>query len=98
MHLRQIGSNQTEITINTAIGELRVFFSYETPVAAIDENGNHYRTEKYWSRTTSKHINGYLEGSKSAEMPQEWFDDLLKNEKPCQPKTALDFLTGREGA
>jgi hypothetical protein len=31
-------------------------------------------------------------------MPQEWFDDLLKNEKPYPPKTALDFLTGREGA
>lgn len=72
MKLREIGSNQTEIILDNAT----VLFSYETPVAAW-VNGKGYRTDKFWSNTTSKHISRY--GLKDAEKkPQEFFDNLVK--------------------
>lgn len=57
MNLRQLGSNKTEVTFTDGT---TVFFSYETPVAFRDTEGNYYRTEKFYSVTTSKHINQWL--------------------------------------
>lgn len=78
MNLKKLGSNKTELTINTKVGIMRVLFSYETPVAAIDDVGNHYKTDRFHSRTTNRHIASYLNGSDFAYMPQSWFDGLLK--------------------
>jgi len=75
MNLKQIGSNQTEIT--TAKGN-RVLYSYETPVAAWTEQGA-VRTSTKWSMTTSKHINAYLGGKDvGKEVPQEWLNSLVQ--------------------
>jgi hypothetical protein len=72
MKLKQIGSNQTEITTPTGA---QVLFSYETPVAAwID--GQFYKTDKFYSRTTSRHINAWAHCAVSK--PQEFFNNLLK--------------------
>jgi hypothetical protein len=71
MNIRIVGSNQTEVGTNVGI----VFFSYNTPVAA-KINGICYRTEKYFSNTTSKHINKWLEGRKAETRPQEFFYSL----------------------
>jgi hypothetical protein len=57
MKLRQIASNQTELSL--PCGSV-VFFSYETPVAAMLPSGRYIRTEKKWSVTTSKHLNKWL--------------------------------------
>ena len=64
MKLKQIGSNQTELTLEDGT---QVFFSYETPVCIRTEAMNLGKkqtrvcvtTEKY-SRTTSKHINNWV--------------------------------------
>lgn len=48
--------NKREVVYSNGI---RILFSYNTPVAGEDEYG-FFKTEKNWSRTTSKHITGYL--------------------------------------
>jgi hypothetical protein len=67
MKLRQIGSNQTELTL--PCGAV-VLFSYETPVAAQLASGGFVRTEQKWSVTTSRHINKWLQGIDAQEVPQ----------------------------
>ena len=57
MILRQVGSNQTELSFNNGT---TLFFSYETPVAGFTPSLGHFKTETYYSRTTSKHINQYF--------------------------------------
>ena len=57
MILRQLGSNQTELSFNNVNS---IFFSYETPVAGHTLDLGHFKTSTYYSRTTSKHINQYF--------------------------------------
>ena len=77
MRLKPLGANQTTITTNTG---MTILFSYETPVACI-VNGEAFRTDKQWSRTTSKHINKWLEYYDEVNLkPQSMFDNLLKGE------------------
>lgn len=74
MKLNKLGPNKTEVQI----GNVVVFFSYNTPVAAQLSDGKYVRTNKKWSVTTSKHINQWLGGVRAEEVEQ------------C----ALDFLAG----
>lgn len=80
MNLTPMGSNKTELKLN----DWFVFFSYRTPVAAIDRRtGKAYRTEKKWSVTTSKHITQYFQSLNKPDAanvelkPQEFFDKLV---------------------
>ena len=57
MKLKQLGSNMTEIKT----GNSDVLFSYETPVAGWDILGA-FKTDKFFSQTTSRHINKYFDG------------------------------------
>ena len=74
MKVKSIGANQTEVTLSN--GD-QVFFSYETPVAAI-VGGLSYKTEKKFSTTTTRHLNKWLGngGINGIERPQEFFDNL----------------------
>lgn len=87
MKLRQLGSNQTELTATKMVkgitdypAELTVLFSYETPVACHVEGVGYFRTEKKWSVTTSLHINKWIDangGSEAEQKPQTFFDSLI---------------------
>lgn len=82
MNLTPIRANMTELETH----RMTVLFSYKTPVAVMIDEGLgfvFYRTEKYWSRTTSKHINQWLGiyGKVASEKPQEYFDNLLAGAK-----------------
>jgi len=57
MKVSPIGSNMTEVTLSNGT---RILYSYETPVAARLEDGTAIRSEIFFSKTTSKHINKYL--------------------------------------
>ena len=57
MILRELGSNQTELSLNNGNS---IFFSYETPVAGFDSEDGFFKTETYYSKTTSRHINAYF--------------------------------------
>ena len=56
MRLTPIAANQTEIETADA----RIFFSYKTPVAAYIFGRGFVRTNKFWSVTTSRHINKWI--------------------------------------
>ena len=74
MILRQIGSNQTELSLNNGDS---IFFSYETPVAGFDAEDGFFKTETYYSKTTSRHINAYLGDVKASEVPDQYIVDLV---------------------
>ena len=67
MKVKQIGSNMIELTkiveSEDSYGKYYILVSYETPVVVIAfTNGKHnvYITSKYYSPTTTRHINKYL--------------------------------------
>jgi len=73
MKLYQKGSNMTELDL----GFVQVFFSYETPVAARLTDGTLVRTEQWYSATTSKHINKWLQGCDALTVSQDRISFLL---------------------
>ena len=72
MFVNPIKKNLTEIVTS----DKAVLVSYQTPVAA-RVNGEYLRTDKFWSITTSKHINHWLHGQEAEERPQSFFDGLI---------------------
>ena len=74
MQLKRLGSNQTEISLNNGT---KVFFSYDTPVAAQLPDYEYVRTATKWSVTTSRHINKWLEGVNATEVDQEVLNNLV---------------------
>ena len=57
MKLTPIAANQTSVSFNDGT---EVFFSYKTPVAAYLPDKGYVRTSKFYSVTTSRHINKWL--------------------------------------
>ena len=78
MQLTPIASNMTEVETS----EARILFSYRTPVAAYVFGDGFVRTEKWWSVTTSRHINKlfYYVGEEDDQIP---FESLKQFEKYC---------------
>jgi len=75
MILRQLGSNQTELSLNNGNS---IFFSYETPVAGYSDDIGFFRTATYYSKTTSRHINQYLRDVDDVkEVPDQYIVDLV---------------------
>ena len=79
MKLYQKGSNQIELDMGFA----QVFFSYETPVAARLTDGSLVRTDQWYSATTSKHINKWLNGCDALTVSQYRIDCLLTSASEC---------------
>ena len=76
MQLKPLGSNQTELRLTNGT---TVLFSYETPVACYsNDDGKYYRTNKQWSRTTSKHINKWLESISAVSIDQIELESIIK--------------------
>jgi hypothetical protein len=70
MKVRQIGHNQIQVSKRNGT----FLVSYETPVAAHIDGIGYLRTEKFWSNTTSRHINKWLDGYTANLIPQEDMD------------------------
>ena len=74
MKLTPIATNQTELSFTNGA---QVFFSYKTPVAAYLPEKGYVRTSKFWSVTTSRHINKWLQGVTNVdEIDQSILDNL----------------------
>ena len=74
MKLTPIAANQNEVEFTNGT---QVFFSYKTPVAAYCPSQGYIRTAKFWSVTTSRHINKWLKGiTEVTEVPQEMLTEL----------------------
>ncbi len=74
MKLTPIAANQNEVSFNNGT---QIFFSYKTPVAAYLPERGYVRTERFWSKTTSRHINKWLQGVTNVdEIDQSILDNL----------------------
>ena len=74
MQLTPIASNMTEVETS----EARILFSYRTPVAAYVFGEGFVRTEKWWSVTTSRHINKWIgKDVTTEEVAQTYLDKLV---------------------
>ena len=75
MQIKPIASKMTELEVNNTT----ILFSYSTPVAGYSDEGA-FRTDKYYSVTTSKHINKYLGGKDVGKVvPQSYIDALVED-------------------
>ena len=73
MQLTPIASNMTEVETS----EARILFSYRTPVAAYVFGRGYVRTEEFFSVTTSRHINKWLDGGTAEKVAQTYLDKLV---------------------
>ena len=76
MKLRRIGYNQTVVEYNNGS---EVFFSYDTPVAARLQDYEYLRTQDFYSKTTTRHINKYLDGVNAKKVSQQTINNLVGN-------------------
>jgi hypothetical protein len=68
------------------IGDKKILISYKTPVAYYQKGVGFAKTDKFWSRTTSRHINSWIEmsgyvanrGDGLREISQDKLDALIK--------------------
>ena len=73
MKLNPVGSNMNEVEVNGK----SVLFSYKTPVAGYDDQGA-FRSEDWFSMTTTKHINNYLGGKDvGRKVSQSYIEGLV---------------------
>ena len=73
MKLNPVGSNMNEIEVDGK----SILFSYKTPVAGWDDEGA-FRSEDWFSMTTTKHINKYLGGKDVGRtVPQSYIEGLV---------------------
>jgi len=85
MKLNPIRQNMNEVEIKDKI----ILFSYKTPVAYYKARVGYAKTNKFWSKTTSKHINEWLRdkgyskerGNGLREVDQDILDNLLNEVK-----------------
>ena len=73
MKLEKIGVSKTLLTLSSGS---EIFYSYNTPVAA-QVAGEFYKTNEYYSRTTSKHITQYLNGRYAHPVEQSFINQIV---------------------
>ena len=73
MKLTPIAANQTSVSFNDGT---EVFFSYKTPVAAYLPDKGYVKTDKFYSVTTSRHINKWLPTSDVLEVSDTFLKQL----------------------
>jgi len=74
MQIKRLGTSKTLLVLPSGA---EAFFSYETPVAFQMQSGELFKTEEYYSRTTSKHITQYLNGREAESVPQSFINQLV---------------------
>lgn len=74
LKINLIGANMTLVHLPKG----SILFSYETPVAAYVSGRGYVKTSKKFSKTTSKHINQWLDGAGAEEVPQSEIEALVE--------------------
>jgi hypothetical protein len=77
MRVKQVTTTSTEVSLADGT---EVLFSYSTPVAALVPGKGWIRTEQFYSKTTSKHVNAWLRtncGGTVQTVPQWDLDQLV---------------------
>lgn len=71
--LQHLAPNQTVLALDNGT---EILFSYSTPVAAFVPGRGYVKTDRRYSVTTSKHINGWA-GKTAATVPQNELNALV---------------------
>lgn len=74
-HVEHFGPNQMAIRH----GDVTVFYSYDTPVAAALGSSVFVRTDKFYSNTTSRHIGKWLAGRSAS-------NGAARDHRPTHPR------------
>lgn len=82
--IRILGKRRSEIQIPHGY----LLISYDRPVAALLQ-GRFFRTSKFHSLHTTRHINKWIREAPSYAMDQEWFWRILKGEDYAIPPRLL---------
>ena len=80
MKLQSLAANRTVLIFNKGITE--ILFSYDTPVAGYSNKLGYIKTDKYYSQTTTRHINKYIGDNYHTVVSQSVINDLLKEQIP----------------
>lgn len=93
MNLKPLAANITEIEI----GDKTILFSYKTPVAYHEAGVGYFKTNKFWSATTTRHINKWLAMNgfsgnmdRLSSIDQVKLDNLLNEYEPKQKECNCD--------
>ena len=76
MKLSPIAANRNIVTFNDGT---EVFFSYSTPVAGYSPELGYIKTEQWYSSTTTRHINKYLDNNKATEVLRDLYAPFTLN-------------------
>lgn len=76
MKLTPIAANRNLINYNNGS---EVFFSYSTPVAGFSPELGYIKTDRWYSSTTTRHINKYLDCIPAKTVSQETINNLVGN-------------------
>ena len=76
MRLITHGNNRTELQYENGTC---VFFSYQTPVAGYTPSESYVKTDKWYSSTTTRHVNRWLDGKPAREVSQQFINQLQVN-------------------
>jgi hypothetical protein len=86
MKLQSFAINRTLLSFADGT---EVFFSYSTPVAGYKPNIGYVKTNQWYSSTTTRHINKYLQDSyypspvgKVSEVNQDTINNLIREYIP----------------
>ena len=76
MKLTPIAANRNVISYNDGT---EVFFSYSTPVAGYSTELGYVKTDKWYSSTTTRHINKYLDNVNATTVSQQTINELSQS-------------------
>ena len=79
MKLHSFATNRTLLTFADGT---EVFFSYSTPVAGYKPNIGYVKTNQWYSSTTTRHINKYLDDNFALNVEQETINNLIGERIP----------------
>ena len=74
MKIKRLGASKNLLVLPSGS---EAFFSYDTPVAFQMHSGEIFKTEEYYSQTTSKHITQYLNGRYANPVEQSFIQQIL---------------------
>ena len=79
MKLHSFATNRTLLTFADGT---EVFFSYSTPVAGYKPNIGYVKTNRWYSSTTTRHINKYLDDNFALNVEQDAINNLIGERIP----------------
>lgn len=75
MELNKQGPNLTVLRLH---GGIELLFSYSIPVAARLVSGEYVKTARFYSRTTTKHVNEFIGQNVARVVGQDVIDAITK--------------------